>query len=156
MRIDRSHRSWLVFSLLLLAAGTGAYVYYVRAGGGRLNGPSGGSWPGLAFGSVGTAFILFALLLGVRKRVRTWRVGRAEFWMRGHLWLGTLALPFIWFHGGFRMGGALTSWAMALLYITVISGWIGAVIQHFLPKRMTALVGQETIYEQIPQVMRHL
>src|SRR6185436_10925046 len=101
------------FSFAVLSASTGWYAHYILH---SMNGPSGGSLPGLVFGSVGFAFILFAGLLGARKRVRTWRIGRAEFWMRGHLWLGGLALPMIWFHGGFRHGGTLTSILMWLTY----------------------------------------
>jgi hypothetical protein len=161
MHIDKSHRSWSIISLLILLTGAVGYWTYVRPVQGVPKHPHGGSWQGLVFGSIGSAFILFAfilfaVLIGVRKRVRTWRVGRAEFWMRGHLWLGTLALPFIWFHGGFHHGGRLTGWLMMLLYLVVITGWIGAVIQHFLPIKMMSMVRNETIYEQIPRVIQHL
>ena len=37
--------------------------------------------------------MIFAALLGARKKVPVWRVGRAQTWMRGHLWLGVLTLP---------------------------------------------------------------
>jgi hypothetical protein len=100
--------------------------------------------------------MLFAGLLGMRKRLRTWRIGRAEFWMRGHLWLGTLALPMIWFHGGFRHGGTVTTILMWLTYAIVVSGIVGALLQHFLPRVMMQAVQDETIYEQIPQVISHL
>ena len=92
---------------------------------------------GLAFGVVGFAFMIFAGLLGARKKVPVWRVGRAQTWMRGHLWLGLLALPLILFHGGFHFGGALTSVLMVLLIITVASGLFGAALQHYLPAVMT-------------------
>lgn len=156
MHIDRSHRSWLIISLLILLTGAVGYWIYIRPVQGVPKHAHGGSWQGLVFGSVGSAFMLFAVLLGVRKRFRTLRVGRAEFWMRGHLWLGTLALPFIWFHGGFHHGGRLTFWMMILLYIIVISGWIGMIVQHYMPMKITSLVRNETIYEQIPRVIQHL
>ncbi len=156
MHIDRSHRSWLIISLLILLTGAVGYWAYVRPVMGVPKHAHGGSWQGLMFGSIGSAFMLFAVLIGVRKRVRTWRIGRAEFWMRGHIWLGTLALPFIWFHGGFQHGGRLTWWLMMLLYVVVITGWIGAIIQHFLPIKMMSMVRNETIYEQIPRVIQHL
>jgi hypothetical protein len=76
--------------------------------------------------------------------------------MRGHLWLGAVALPLIWLHGGFRHGGTLTSVLMWLLYAIVLSGLIGAILQHVLPRQMTQSVDGETVYEQIPQVLEHL
>jgi hypothetical protein len=156
MKIDKSHRSWFVVSVVILGVCTAWYAHYVTRGEGALNGPRGGSWTGLAFGVLGSAFMLFAGLLGARKRVRTWRIGRAEFWMRGHLWLGFVSLPIIWFHGGFAHGGTLTTVLMWLLYAIVVSGLLGAALQHFVPRQMTRLVPNETIYDQIPQVIRHL
>ena len=64
------------------------YVPYAL---GAPQGPRGGSAIGLLFGIVGFAFMLFAALLGARKRVPVWRLGRAQAWMRGHLWLGVLS-----------------------------------------------------------------
>jgi hypothetical protein len=156
MRIDRTHRPWLVFSLAVTAGAGAWYVYDVTRGSGALNGPSGGSVSGLTFGIAGSLFMLFAGLLSLRKRVRTWRIGSAQFWMRGHLWLGLLALPLIWFHGGFRHGGTVTTILMWLLYAIVLSGIVGAVLQHFLPRQMTQTIGAETVYEQIPQVLELL
>jgi hypothetical protein len=94
----------------------------------------------------------FCWFLGARKRVPTWRIGRAQVWMRGHLWLGFLALPMILFHGGFHFGGTLTRVLMWLLIITVLSGVFGAVLQHYLPRAMTSDVPLETIYDEIAHV----
>jgi hypothetical protein len=72
--------------------------------------------------------------------------------MRGHLWLGLLALPMILFHGGFRFGGTLTRVLMWLLIITVASGVYGALLQNSIPKKMTSDVPLETIYDEIGHV----
>jgi hypothetical protein len=72
--------------------------------------------------------------------------------MRGHLWLGFLALPIILFHGGFHFGGTLTRVLMWLLLITVFSGVFGAVLQHYIPRMMTSEVPLETIYDEIGNV----
>jgi hypothetical protein len=156
MKIDRSHRPWLIFSVVVLAIAGAWYWFDVTSGPDALNGPSGGSFTGITFGVIGSLFMLFAGLFTLRKKLRTWRIGRAEFWMRGHLWLGTLALPMIWFHGGFRHGGTVTTILMWITYAIVISGIVGALIQHFLPRVMLQAVQDETIYEQIPQVVKHL
>ena len=72
--------------------------------------------------------------------------------MRGHLWLGFLALPMILFHGGFHFGGTLTRVLMWLLIITVFSGVFGAALQHYIPRVMTSDVPLETIYDEIGRV----
>src|SRR5689334_9241229 len=100
MRIDQTHRPWLVGTVLGFLAITAAYVVYaVRTPGG----PRGGTAWGLAFGAAGYAVMLFESLLGARKKVPIWRLGRAQMWMRGHLWLGILTLPLILFHAGFAV-----------------------------------------------------
>ena len=149
MRMDRTQRGWAVGSLVILAASAVIYVFYALH---APEGPRGGSTIGLLFGSIGFGFMIFAALLGARKRVPTWRIGRAQAWMRGHLWLGFLALPMILFHGGFHFGGTLTRVLMGLLIITVFSGVFGAALQHYVPRAMTAEVPLETIYDEIGHV----
>src|SRR5258708_21149478 len=153
MLIDRTHRPWLFASLIILGVAILVYVPYSIQ---SLRGPRGGSALGLTFGIAGYAFILFAGLLGARKKVPVWRLGRAQTWMRGHLWLGLLSLPLILFHGGFRFGGHLPPVFMWLLIITVTSGVFGAALQHFLPRVMTDGVPMETIYGEIPSVRAQL
>jgi len=138
---------------VILAVFTAVYVAYaVRAP----EGPRGGSALGLSFGVIGFGFMIFAALLGARKRVPVWRIGRAQAWMRGHLWLGLLSLPVILFHGRFHFGGTLTSVLMWLLMITVVSGLFGAALQHYVPRVMTADVKLETIYDEIGTVRKLL
>jgi predicted cobalt transporter CbtA len=148
--IDRSHRPWFIFSLAALAvAGIGYAIYSSMS----VRGPSGGSAVGLIYGSVGYALMLFAGLLGLRKKFPIMRVGRTTTWMRGHLWLGLLSFPLILFHAAFSLGaGALTRTLMVLFIIVVLSGLLGAVLQHFIPRLMTERVQLETIYEQIDPV----
>jgi hypothetical protein len=95
-------------------------------------------------------------LLGARKRVPTWRIGRAQTWMRGHLWLGLLSLLLILFHSGFAFRGPLTLVLMLLFFIVIGSGILGAAIQHYVPGFMTSRVPLETIYEEIPHVRAQL
>lgn len=149
MRLDRTQRGWAIGSLVMLAASAVGYVLYAIS---APQGPKGGSVAGLTFGIIGFGFMIFAALLGARKRVPTWRLGRAQAWMRGHLWLGFLALPLILFHGGFHFGGTLTRVLMWLLIVTVASGVFGAALQNYLPRMLTADVPLETIYDEIGHV----
>jgi|HubBroStandDraft_2_1064218.scaffolds.fasta_scaffold00389_4 hypothetical protein len=147
--MDATQRNWALGSLLSLIVSGVVYAAYAMT---SPTGPRGGSPVGLAFGILGFAFMIFAALLGARKRVPTWRLGRAQAWMRGHLWLGFLSLPLILFHGGFHFGGTLTCVLMWLLIITVASGVFGAVLQNYVPRIMTADVPLETIYDEIGNV----
>jgi hypothetical protein len=147
--MDKTQRGWALASLVILAISSVLYALYALA---SPQGPRGGSLAGLAFGVIGFAFMIFAALLGARKRVPTWRVGRAQAWMRGHLWLGFLALPLLLFHGGFHFGGTLTRVLMWLLIVTVFSGVFGAALQHYIPRVMTSDVPLETIYDEIGRV----
>jgi hypothetical protein len=61
-------------------------------------------------------------------------------------------LPIILFHGGFHFGGTLTRVLMWLLIFTVFSGLFGAVLQHYIPRVMTADVPLEIIYDEIGNV----
>ena len=153
MLIDHTHKKWFVASLLILGAATLVYIPYHLS---SPQGPSGGSAVGLSYGILGSAFMVFAGLLGARRKVPVWRVGRAQTWMRGHLWLGLLSLPLILFHGGFHFGGTLTTVLMVLLIVVILSGVLGAVLQHYLPQMMTERVPMETIYEEIVSVRAQL
>src|SRR5207253_9215021 len=119
-------------------------------------GASGGSTLGLVYGSLGFAFMLFAGLLGLRKKFPVWRVGRAQTWMRAHLWLGLVSFPLILLHGGFHFGGSLTRMLMWLFVFVWVSGILGAALQHFMPRFQTAQLPMETIYEQIDRVRSQL
>src|SRR5258708_21268744 len=120
MRIDRTHKPWLVTTLALLALSVAAYILFaVRSP----SGPQGGNAAGLTFGIIGYALTLYASLLGARKQKPIWRIGRTQTWMRGHLWLGTLSLILILFHGGFTFPGPLTALLMTLFFIVIITGW---------------------------------
>jgi hypothetical protein len=147
--MDGTQRGWAIVSLAIFAVSAVLYVFHALT---SPQGPRGGSTIGLLFGSIGFAFMVFAAFLGARKRVPTWRIGRAQAWMRAHLWLGFLALPMILFHGGFHFGGTLTRVLMWLLIITVFSGVFGATLQHYVPRAMTSDVPLETIYDEIAHV----
>ena len=152
MLIDATHRAWAVVTAALFAAAAAAYAVYTS----RVDFPSGGSFVGILFGIAGFAMMLYAGLLGARKKVRVWRVGRAQTWMRGHLWLGTLSLPVILFHSGMTFGGGLTFVLMWLFVVVVVSGLLGAYLQHTMPKRMLRDIPMETIFEQIDHVRGQL
>ncbi len=151
MRIDETHRGWLVFTAITLILAITAYIPYAL--GGHI---SGGTWMGLTYGIAGSAMMIFAGLLSLRKKFPIWRIGRATSWMRGHLWLGILSFPLILLHSGFHFGGALTRVLMWMFVAVFVSGILGAVLQHYLPRLQTERLPMETIYEQIDRVREQL
>src|ERR1700682_2988815 len=102
MRIDKTHQPWMIVTLASLGAATILYVPYAVW---SSNGPRGGSAIGILYGVIGYALMLYAGLLGARKKKPVWRLGRAQTWMRGHLWLGLFSLPLILFYSRFAGGG---------------------------------------------------
>jgi hypothetical protein len=153
MRIDGSHRKWFWATLFLFVVSVVCYVVFSAQSPG---GARGGSATGLAFGIAGYALMLYAGFLGARKKAPVWRIGRAATWMRGHLWLGMLSFPLILFHSGFAWRGPLTALLMLLMVIVIVSGLVGAALQHYLPRMITTQVPMETIYEEIPHVRAQL
>ena len=131
--MEKSHRGWLVFFVLVVVAGYGGYASEVRHAGAR--GASGGSAVGLIFGILAAILLVFAFLRAVRRRLPAREtLGSAELWSRAHLWLGGLVLPLAWYHGGFRHGGSLTSASMWLLYGVVVSGIFASVVRYLIFK----------------------
>jgi hypothetical protein len=153
MRIDQTHRAWVVSILPIFTLALVVYIAYAHWSIGPVRG---GSAIGLTFGIAGFGAMLYAVLLGLRKKFPIRRFGRASTWMRGHLWIGLLSFPLLLFHSGFAAKGTLTAWLTILLIATITTGVLGAAVQHYLPKIMTNLVPMETIYEEIPRVRKQL
>jgi hypothetical protein len=151
--IDRTHRSWAVITLGLLAASTALYAWYAAT---EPGGPRGGSGPGLLFGIAGSALMLFAGLLAARKRFPRWQIGSAQAWLRAHIWLGMLSVPLILFHAGFRLGGTLEQVLMAVFAFEILSGFFGLAMQQAVPRAMKIMAPSQAIYEQIPVVCERL
>jgi hypothetical protein len=152
MLINSDSKPWALAALVIFVVCALTYIPYHNS---QLAGPSGGTWPGLIYGVIGTAFIFLAMGLTPRKKWRTARVGRVYWWMQAHVWFGLLAFPVILFHAGFREGlwGGWLTWALMLLFIVIeLSGIAGLVLQNVLPGKLLRDVQYETIFEQIDAV----
>jgi hypothetical protein len=149
--LDRTHRTWALISAAIMAVATVSYVIYAES---TPKGPSGGSLMGLIYGVVGSLMMIYAGLLGGRKQFPFWRLGSAQFWLRGHIWFGTLSFPLILFHAGFGLGGLLEQILMGFFFVVWLSGFFGLAMQHFMPKLLTSRIGRETFSVQIPYVRK--
>lgn len=152
MLIDRDHRAWAAGSFVALIAASACYYRFSYS---DPIGPTGGSPAGLIFGIAGTAAMIFAGLISARKTKPAMRVrwlGTAQFWLRGHIWLGLLSVPLILFHAGFALGGGLETVLMAVFFVIIASGVLGVVLQQVLPRAMMLRVPRETFFDQVPQI----
>lgn len=145
-------RRWIVGITLATLIALACYAAEWSADG-RL--PGGSSRTGFVAGVAAGAIIVFELLLWPRKRVRSWRLGSAQAWLRAHVWLGILAVPLVLLHARLLFVGGLLNWALLAVFFAVIaSGVWGLALQQFLPRAMLEQVPAETIYDQIDHVSR--
>ncbi len=152
MLIDRTHLGWGLASAAAFAAATVGYAASVA---GPREG-SGGSAAGLAFGLLALAAMIFAGLLAVRKKFPGLRLGSAQFWLRGHIWLGLLSVPFAFYHASFRFGGALETALMLVFLAVIASGVYGLALQQVLPRMLKVRVPLETFPQQIPYLLEKM
>jgi hypothetical protein len=153
MLLDRntlsSHARWIA---TVSGASAAALIWYLLESWSAPRWPGGSSRPGIVFGSLGGFIIVFELLLWPRKRVRAWRLGRAQAWLRAHIWLGLLSVPLVALHSGGHLGGQLSTAVTVVFAIVIASGLWGLALQQFLPKLMLARVPAETIYAEIDSI----
>lgn len=119
-------------------------------------GPSGRTWPGMLFGVAGTLLMVFAGLLSARKKSVRWRLGSLSWWLKGHIWLGMLSVPLIFYHAAFRWGGTLEVLLWIMLAVVTVSGAIGLVLQNVLPRMMQLQLPSEAIPDQFAEFCRRL
>jgi hypothetical protein len=153
--IDSTHRRWFLVSAAVSALAVAAYLVcdWLTPGG-----LTGGSTVGLWYGTIGSALMVAAGLLSVHRRLPSRpRYGNRSAWLRAHLWVGTLAGVFLVCHAHARLGGPLTAVLSVVTLLVLATGWLGVLLQHFLPRVLTARVRAEAPYDQLPhlcQVMR--
>jgi hypothetical protein len=137
---------WLKITCVLTVLLIVSYVVYSR----RMT-PSGGSVMGLAYGTLGTIFIILLMYFGIRKRSYYAGLGTLQAWLSFHVYIGTLTLLLIPLHAGFKFGLDVHTLAYALLAIVVLSGFVGAYAYLTLP-RQYAESGEELVFASDPRI----
>jgi hypothetical protein len=119
--------------------------------------PGGGTWPGLAMGTLAAAIFAFEMLLAA-KRTKLFRTARwtlsAQTWMKAHIWLGLLTVPLVVLHSGFSLGGTLSTILVVAFALVIASGVWGLAMQNIVPRVLIEKVPAETIHSQIENVGR--
>jgi len=104
-------------------------------------------WTGWLLIGLFTALMSFSL----RKRLSSLPIGMAATWMQWHVWMGFAAIGIFHVHVGWRLPVGGFSWVLWLLFWAVsITGIIGLILSRFLPPLLRT-VGNEVIWERIPE-----
>jgi hypothetical protein len=152
MLLDRKQLPWIVPTAAVGVFALALHAWLDRRTPGGL---TGGSTAGLWYGIAGSALMLFAGLLSARRQAPSWWwLGSRQFWLRGHIWLGLLSVVLILCHSGFHWGGPLERLLWVVFGLTIVTGVVGLLLQHVLPRMLTHRVGSEAPYEQIPHLCR--
>jgi len=149
--------SFLFASTLLVVLAAWYAVAWMISDPQRL--PGGSSPVGFTIGVICGAIFLFEFLYWPRRSPlgRRWRTGRAESWLRAHVWLGLITLPLVLLHGGFTLGGWFTTVFSLVFFVVWGSGVFGLVLQQVIPRWLLDEAPEETIHSQIDAVMvQHL
>lgn len=140
---------WRVLVLFLVL--TAAYLFYAW---GRF--PHGGSWPGIALGTLAALLILLLLWYGVRKRQYQSRWGTLEAWLQSHVYLGLLSVAVVLYHSGFRFQDKVAVAALVVLVLVVLTGLFGAILYTTVPRILTDVQGDAGPEEISSEVQRFL
>ncbi len=144
---------------VVLVLGGAAILLYLWEGSSRAadsDGSRGATLLGLTFGGGALAIMLFCAALSLKRRVPHWRIGRAQTWLRGHIWLGLLSVLLVALHSAFHAGGALTLTLWILLLAVTASGLFGVLLQQFIPRLLLHAVPEETLAQQLDRQFTNL
>jgi hypothetical protein len=116
---------------------------------------------GLTYGTLAAILMIGAALLGVQRRMTKFALkaglGNAQTWLHLHLYGGALFLLLTFMHTGFRQPhGILTWWLWFLSMGVTASGFLGVILQKWIPKLLTSGLAIEVVYERIPELIQEI
>ncbi len=102
------------------------------------------------------ALVVFLASYNVRKAVPFLPLGSSAAWMQLHLYCGFVTLAVFAIHVEGAIPTGIFECMLAALYLLVFSsGVVGLIMTRSFPARLTML-GDETIFEQIPVIRREI
>lgn len=157
LRSTRRHNSIPAFTHAVFASGWIALAvigtpYYRLEAADRLRHPwhallKPAGTVGLAYGYLGTLFLLLLLLYLVRKRVRALAgLGKLRKWLDVHILCGLMGPAFITLHAGFRIHGLIAVGYWAMLAV-MASGFVGYYLYSQLPRAISAQSNQSELLQ---------
>lgn len=151
MLIDRKQTGWAWTTLLLGIAAMGVYWLDPQA---HERGHRGSNSVGLILGIVALLIFIFCSALSLKRKAPHWKIGRAQAWLRGHVWLGLLAVWLVALHSGFGLGGWATTTIWILTGLVTVSAIFGIVLQQLTPRLLLHSVAGETVAQQLSRLLK--
>ncbi len=113
---------------------------------------------GMSYGIAAAVLMTGVALYGLRRRTKKisskYRLGTSQTWLQFHLYGGALFLLLVFMHTGFRVpSGILTWWLWFLSLWITLSGFLGVLLQKWIPKILASGLAIEVLYERIPALV---
>ena len=148
--LEFKHGRYLKVALLLCAAAIGVYWYHEVPS--TQVKPYGGSWLGYTLGTIASLLIVWLMLLGLRKRRYSSRLGSVQGWASAHVYLGTSLIILATLHCGFEFGWNIHTLAYVLMMLVITSGFFGVYAYLRYPELMTGNLAGETLETMLLKV----
>lgn len=133
----------LLQAVALLGSVGGGYAVH------RALSPTSWSGVGLYAGVAGLILMLFLAMIGLRKRLRTQRIGSLATWARVHSVAGGLTFGVILFHAGYQANAVLTSLLLSMVALSTIVGIGGQIASAFIPRFLAATEDEALLPEDV-------
>lgn len=158
----RSRASGLVITIIVCGLSVAFYVWYSQSG--YETTPD--SWAGLGYAVIGTVFlILAAVLYSIRRRLRQRVVGQLNASLNWHVLLAMMGLVVLFLHAFGHFAPISGTFALFSMIVLVISGFVGRVLDHLLPRliarevdKVLTLQGDdriETVSQKLQAIVVH-
>lgn len=117
-----------------------------------------GSGWGLGYGIAAAVLFVGSLFYaGRRKVIRVGKINRAWYYLQFHVYGGTLFLGLMLMHTNFSLPGGVLTWLLWVLsFWIVLTGWLGSVLQKWIPTVLNANLNTEVNFNRIPELMQSL
>lgn len=157
--------SWFASALttvLVIIASAVVYMWYSRASGD----PAPDSTLGFAYAILGTLLLsMAAILFSLRRRARKRAIGQLHITLDWHIAFGVMGLALLLMHSFGNFNPRSGTYALYAMIAMVISGFIGRLLDHTLPRQIAtevrkALTAQgedrlENISQQLQSIVIH-
>jgi len=138
-----------IIALIGTTAG-GAWLYTQLA-------PTPWSGIGMYAGIAAAVMTLLLSMMGVRKRLRTQKLGSLATWTRVHAVLGGAVYGVVLFHAGYQATSLLTAVLLAMFTLSIVVGLAGQVVTVFIPRVLARSESEALLPEDVgPKVAKLL